>query len=364
MKKYDRETLINYLLKAGIILGGSISILLISAYLLPLAGRFLTGLFFMTSPFILAWLVAILTQPIVDFLNHKLRIPRGLSVIIMLLFFLGIVSGVMTLIIGRVIIELSVLSAKFPSFKLFIEKSFVSLQEFLSRLNLEADDLAIIKEWLVSRSEQIMPFISSAAGGAINILQATPTVLVFLVVTVVATFFWCRDMQMVENTLVSFTPQKYKIKVVDTYRSLSHIIYGFCRAQILLIAASTIVCIIAYMILRVDGPVTIGLITGFFDILPIFGPGTIIIPWCLYSLIVGNYYLGFGLLILYIFLIVFRNILQPKLVGDRIGLHPLATLASIFIGLGLFGIWGLFIGPVLLALIFAIWKSFKTNSVV
>lgn len=361
MRKYDRATLIDYLLKIAIVLGASLCLFVLAAYLFPLAGRFFTTLVLVILPFILAWLVAILTQPMVDFFNHTLRMPRSLAVLLMMLFFMGLIAGVLALVIARVIIEATKIAENFPTIRLFIETTFQHLQELFYRLNLQPDDLAIIKEWLMNRSEQIISIASSAAGGAMQIIYATPMVLLFLIVTLVAIFFWCRDRQMVENVLVKLAPRRYKSKVEKVYRTLSNVVGNYCRAQLTLISVSTLVCIVAYSVLGVEGAFTIGLLTGIFDILPVLGPGTIIIPWGIISLITGNYFLGIGLLIMYVLLIIFRNILEPKLVGDRLNLHPLATLASIFIGMGLLGLWGLFIGPISLAMGYAIWKSIRTT---
>ena len=86
------------------------------------------------------------------------------------------------------------------------------------------------------------------------------------------------------------------------------------------------------------------------DIIPILGPGTLIVPWAAWSLITGDFISGVGLIIIYATTTISRNILEPKIVGDRVGLHPLATLAAIFIGMRMFGLVGLILGPIVLAI--------------
>jgi len=93
------------------------------------------------------------------------------------------------------------------------------------------------------------------------------------------------------------------------------------------------------------------------DIIPVLGPGTLIIPWAVWSFVVGDIGFGIGLLVIYIIVSVTRYILEPKIVGDRVGLHPLAALAAIFIGMKLFGLVGLILGPITLAVVLAMLKA-------
>ncbi|MEG1501282.1 MAG: sporulation integral membrane protein YtvI [Clostridiales bacterium] len=353
----DREKLIDIFLKVAIILIISVTIILVLSYILPAFTEIFKLLFVVLMPFILAWLIAILTKPIVDFLALRLHLPRSLAALTTMVLLICSVGGILTLIISRLVIELAKISANIPDLRITLEEIFNYLQLSFHRLNLSADNLAKIKEWLTAGSESMMGFLSHAFSNTIDFLQGTPGALIFLVVTLVAVFFWSRDLSVVENALLRFSPQAYRKKTQHIYQSFVKIISNYCGAQLLLIGISTLICVVTYTILGVDGAFTIGLLTGVCDILPVLGPGTVIIPWALWSLFQGDYFLGIGLAVLYIVMILARNILEPKLVADSLGLHPLATLASIFVGLKLFGILGLAIGPVLLAVAMAIWRS-------
>ena len=104
-------------------------------------------------------------------------------------------------------------------------------------------------------------------------------------------------------------------------------------------------------VLKVPGAVLIAACIAVFDILPVLGTGGIMIPWAILSLITGDFFRGFGLLILYLVITVIRNIIEPKIVGHQVGLHPVVTLASMLAGLNLFGIIGLFGFPITLSLL-------------
>lgn len=346
---YDRDTLINILIKMGIVLIGLAILFLLISFIFPWIAVAIPFVAFLLLPFILAWLLSVLTQPLVDFMHFKMHMPRGASVLLMLLILFGVISVVMSLIVSRVVLSFFKLPAYIMSLEHNINAAFIYLQDLYAKINLNPEEIERIKEWLVSVSQNVLQFIYQGLGGAVNVISSLPTGIIFLLITLVAVFFWCRDREIIQSAFVALAPPAKRQRMNALYLSFSRIIGKYCRAQMLLISISTLLAIIAYSILGVEGAISMGLLTGFFDILPVLGPGTIIIPWMIWSFIVKNYFMGFGLLILYAVLIITRNILEPKLVGDSLGIHPLAVLAAIFIGLQLFGVWGVFLGPISLA---------------
>ena len=349
MFNYDRDTLVNTLIKVSIVLIGLLSIFIFFTYIFPGLTNALPFIALLLMPFIIAWLISILTRPVVEFINRKLHIPRAIAVLLMLLLLFIVISLVMTLIVSRVAVEVAKLPEFIGSLDKYISQAFAYLQSIYARINLNAGEMAQLREWLINLSESALEVVTHGVGGAVNIIQSVPIALIFVIVTLVAIFFWCRDHEIIQRALVSIAPEKKRQKANAIYLAFSRIIAKYCRAQILLITISTFIAIVGYSILGVQGALSIGLLTGFLDILPVLGPGTLIIPWMIWSFISKDLFMGFGLLILYVTMTVSRNILEPKLVGDSLGLHPLAILAAIFIGLQLFGIWGIFIGPISLA---------------
>ena len=103
---------------------------------------------------------------------------------------------------------------------------------------------------------------------------------------------------------------------------------------------------IGLSLLRVNYALLVALLVAIVDIFPILGTGTILIPWAVFALVSGNVGLGSGLLILYGVSLIVRQVLEPKIVGNSIGLHPLATLAAVYLGIKFTGFLGIFIGPI------------------
>lgn len=139
--------------------------------------------------------------------------------------------------------------------------------------------------------------------------------------------------------------------------NLRSALFGYVRAQVILISMTFGIVLIGLLILRIDNPLSVALLAAFFDLLPYLGVGTLLIPWAAFAAVSGDWYVTIGLIILYIIVIVQRNFAEPKIVGSHIGLNPLAALIAIFVGLKLFGVLGFIVGPVLAVLIKALYNA-------
>lgn len=357
MKNFDKETLVRYVLWAAIILMGIVSLILLYYYLFPAIGKVFVVIFTMLLPFIIAWLIAILTKPLVDFLTIRCHFPKSLSVIVMMLIVLGLVAGILSVIITRLTIIIGGFISNLPATTNKLMGLFDNMQDLFAWLDIKTEGILEMNQWMVSLSDKLQLWLAGFMQWLVDTVQYTPTLLVFIIVTLLAVFYWCLDPEKVEDALVNLAPKSKRQSIKKTFNSFSDVMGGFCRAQLILVSISTLICIVAYYILGVEGAFAIGLLTGVFDILPVLGPGTIIIPWAIWAFVTGDVFMGVSLTVLYVGLIAVRNILQPHFIGRSIGLDPLATLAAIFIGLKLFGLWGLAIGPIAFAVIMALIRA-------
>jgi sporulation integral membrane protein YtvI len=136
--------------------------------------------------------------------------------------------------------------------------------------------------------------------------------------------------------------------VDDVLQNLRKSIFGFIRAQIILSAMTYCITLTGLLILGANYPMAIALLIVIVDLLPILGTGSVLVPWALFEIVMyGNYYVGFGLIILFLAITVFRRIVEPKILGDAVGISPLAALISLYVGLELVGVVGLFLGPII-----------------
>ena len=115
--------------------------------------------------------------------------------------------------------------------------------------------------------------------------------------------------------------------------------------------------LIGLFILRIDYALLLSAVIALLDMLPIIGTGTVLVPWSIYEFISGDLYIGVGLLILYLIITVFRNIIEPRIIGKQMGLHPLIALISVFIGLKLMGFIGIFLLPLTVMLLYKMYDK-------
>jgi sporulation integral membrane protein YtvI len=140
----------------------------------------------------------------------------------------------------------------------------------------------------------------------------------------------------------------------DIKRYLGVVILQFVRSYAIILLVTFSELAIGFAILGVKNVFLLALLISLFDILPVVGLGAVLLPWAAISLVTGNTALGIGLVVMYVVILVVRNIIEPKIVGDRVGLHPLLTLVCMFVGAKLFGVIGLFGLPVAVAILKAL----------
>ncbi len=350
MKELSKEELLRWLMIALIVLAGAAAFALFYYRILPALG-YITDFFgILIFPFAIAWLVAVITRPLVAFLVQKLHFPRSLAVLMVLLLLAALVTLVVMLVISMVSDLLLTLSYYSTELNQYTGNLMVYAQNLFERLEL---DVGPLQQYLDIVKENISSWASKALGVLFSVAKGTPAAFLVILISIVAIFYWCRDEQKIKSVIAGFFPKKHRQSVLGTYESFSTVIGGYVRAQILLVTISIVICMTGFTLIGAESPLAMGLLTGVFDVIPVLGPGTLIIPWSVWNFVSGNTGMGIGLLVVYAMTTSTRYILEPKLVGDRIGLHPLAALAAIFIGMEIFGVVGLIIGPICLAVLMA-----------
>ena len=132
---------------------------------------------------------------------------------------------------------------------------------------------------------------------------------------------------------------------------VSNSIFKLGKSYLLLMTITFAELCLGFWIIGIDSPVSVAAIVAIVDIMPVLGTGTVVIPWGIICILLGNIWQGIALLALYLVITVVRNFLEPKIIGDQVGIHPLLTLLAIFIGLKLFGVVGVIACPVTLIVI-------------
>lgn len=365
MDKYGKKELfiinaVFYALIGGIVFG-------ICKYILPVL-----------VPFILAFFIAVLIQiPVRKFSAGQAEKKRVIAVVCCICFFVIFFALVMVLGVKLLQGTGGIIAAIPEIYQDRIAPVIAEIAERLEELAASVDILWAqkIEEVFGEFSENVGQYITDFSMGAVKSLseRATqiPEFVVKLVVTVVSTFFMAVDFEKIISFVRKWISAGREESVEKTVIYAKNVIFIYLKSYSFLCMLTFAELLVGFWILRVPYAGLIALSIAVFDILPVLGTGGILLPWSALLCLLGDFPLAFGILVLYIVITIIRNTLEPKIVGKQIGLHPLATLILMFIGLNILGIAGMIILPVGLSVLvnlekngvihLSFWKKAESN---
>ena len=205
--------------------------------------------------------------------------------------------------------------------------------------------------------------VSKLSGVAMNLVsgvaKAVPAVLLGLLATIFCTVFMANDYEQIKEFYQNHTPEKIKNFLRQVWAYLTGTVLVVLRSYMLILLLTFTELSIMFTVFGIKGPILKAVLIAVMDILPILGTGTVMIPWAIVSFCLGDPVMGIKLMVIYTIVTVVRNFVEPKVVGAQLGLHPVITLAAMFIGLQLSGILAMFGLPVAISFI---WKQRQKNN--
>lgn len=310
------------------------------------------------SPFLLAFLIAYFLKTPAKFISKKIGLPyKPVSLLLVLLFY-GTV-GVLIALLGIKVVTSSIeLVAALPNIytgeiEPTLRAFFSSIEQIVFRMDPAlvaalndgfTEFVKSIGELVTNISVQIVSALSGYA-------TSLPGMFIKILLMIISTFFIAGDYDILVGFVSRQLPEKGRSLLVRIKEYVVGTLFVCIRSYALIMSITFVELSIGLTIVGIPNAILIALAISFFDILPVLGTGGIMIPWVILTAIQGNYLLGIGLLIIYLVITVIRNILEPKIVGSQIGLHPIVTLASMFVGAQFFGVLGLFGFPIILSLL-------------
>ncbi|MGE5453969.1 MAG: sporulation integral membrane protein YtvI [Methylocystaceae bacterium] len=363
----DLKRYLQILVKMVIVLLGLVIFFVAVHWIFPILGKLALTIPVLLAPFIVAFLLAIIIDPLINWLQRRLRFNRSWAVLLSLILVFGGIGGIVMAVITRLARELAGLyelaNANSANIVFNFTKILSDLQLAYLRLNLPEH---LQKSFINSLSvvvSKIEHLLSGAAAWLVNILINLPQMFIFMLIVAVATFFIAQDWPTIRLKGLALIPSQQKTSASLLFNNLTHTFIGFLKAQATLVSITALWFIVGLKVIGIDYALTIGIIAGLFDILPVLGPGTIMVPWIIWEFITGNAKLGIGILVIYLLASAVRQVLEPRILGNNLGLHPLITLLSLYIGLQLGGIIGMILGPVLVVLLMSMYKAGVFNDI-
>ena len=340
---------------------GILRILILTA-VIYLAFRYLLPL---TFPFVIAFLMAILIRPVVQWLHSRLRIPNGIGAIVSLG---GLLAGLVWAIcsLGRVLMRQAAdLVKQFPA---WIDWCSGCLDRVCSNIEKK---IALEPGVLVNRTRQVL----SDAGERISqeglsfAVENSATVFGWVInAGFVIVFIFMASVLFLtgeERRKAAWKHIPYREELSMLKSRLGKLGRTYVRCELFAIVLTCLICVAGLWIIGNPYALLIGIVIGILDALPLFGTGTVFIPWAIVCFVTGNIWQGVVLLLTYAAGYVMHQLLETRMLGESMGATPLMTLAALYAGMKLFGLSGLVLGPVgyiLIREILGIWEDHASSA--
>ena len=256
----------------------------------------------------------------------------------------------------------------------YIDKIYEILDFFTKQFNIEKLNLPheIFSFFSNSSRDFLNHFVQLAQTilkSILNFITSVPTIGIYTVITILATYFICADRLYILDQVEHHFPKLWVKRMSNHISEISKKLGNYLKAELILVSISFIIVLIGLYILKwigfkIEYPLLMALIIGFVDALPILGSGTVMLPWAVFSALNHEINFGIAILVLYILTIVIRQILEPKIVSNQIGIHPIFTLIAMYTGFEVLGIMGLLLGPIILIIVKDIYATVIDRGVV
>lgn len=301
-------------------------------------------------PFVIGYVIALIANPVVKFLEKRLKIVRRHGSAIVIIVVLALIIGALYLIISMLVREsvsfITDLPNLYETLNLQIKevqnnlqvvyKAFpVGLQRFIDNLG---NNIGTYVNTFVQKME--LPSISDAG----LLVKNAAEFLFMMIITIMSAYFFIAERERMSLQLKKFIPEAWGDKIRMIADNFKLAFGGYFKAQIKIMLIITFILFLGFEIMNIGYSILLALGIAFLDFLPFFGTGAVLWPWAVVELVTGNYVRAVVFLIIYFICQVVRQILQPKLVGDSIGISPMETLIFMYVGYKIKGLLGIILG--------------------
>ncbi len=310
------------------------------------------------APFAIAFIVAFLLKRPIAFLSRKLKLPRKPVALLTVLVFYLTVGTLITLLgiklVGGIVGLMGRLPMLYETYGApYLAQVMANLEAILYQLDdgLVAAINSLGTQLLSALGSMISKISSSAISFASNFATSLPGFFIKVVLMIISSFFIAGDYEKLTGFCINQLSDNAKKIFIQIKEYVVGTLWVCIRSYAIIMTITFTELSIGLSILKINHAVPLALCIAIFDILPVLGTGGIMIPWVVLTAIRGNFGLALGLLAVYVIITIIRNIIEPKIVGSQLGLHPVVTLASMYAGVRLLGGIGLFGFPIGLSLL-------------
>jgi sporulation integral membrane protein YtvI len=309
-------------------------------------------------PFLVAFIISLMIEPAIKYLMKKTNMTRKMSSIIIFIIVFSVIIGS---IVYGIISLISESTNLLQTLNIYIDKAYTQVQETIGKLaitkiSVSSNILDLVQESSREILLKISSWLTSFLTKLIDMITSIPVIGIYTVITILALYFICTDKIYILDLMEHHMPKKWVQKIGTHVREITKSLGGYLKAEAILIVVSFIISLIGLYIFKFVGmnmkyPLLIALGIAFVDALPILGSGSVMVPWGIISALNGDLTLGTAIIILWIIMSLVRQVLEPKIVSGKIGIHPIFTLVAMYTGFKIIGIIGMLVGPIVLIIL-------------
>ena len=303
------------------------------------------------APFLVAFVITALITPLINLLHEKLRLPKKPIAIVLVTVSYLVLFGLI-LLVGRGVYNWAMNADG------WFQTVFVpGVMQIYTRLtSFSGDGASGLVSYLASARDKLIDTIGAGASKVSaetlsGAAAALPGFLIRILFAVVATYFMATDADRILYWLGSRVSEPLAEKVSAGFRTIQKTLGRYIRAYSVIFLIMFAELCVGFFAARIENFVLAALFVAVFDILPILGSSMILLPWSLFLLLSGDYQRGAVMFVVYLIVVIVRQFIEPKIVGEHVGLHPLVTLIAMYVGSKLFGGVGLFGFPICCAVL-------------
>lgn len=329
-------------LKALANLAFSLIVLLLCIFLVP-------KLIVLFMPLIIGWFISCIANPLVVFLESKIKIRRKAGTVVVIVAVIAIVSGIGYMICSLLLRQMHGFIKEMPdmwnSIVHDLEKFGVFAKQYLGNVAPDLTELmntiqTSIGDAITSLPSKLNP---NAFGGMSAMVGNIANVIISVIMTMLSAYFFIADREWLYEKLEKVIPKGIAQKYFVFYGSIKQAVGGYFKAQLRIEVWMYLLILIGLVLLRVRYATLIALLIAVIDILPFFGSGAILMPWAAVTALGGNYARALWFLVIWGLGQLFRQLIQPKIMGDSIGMEPIPTIVLLFIGYKAGGVIGMLV---------------------
>ena len=320
-------------------------------------------------PFLIAFIISLILEPGIKFLMKKYNVKRKIGAIIILIFITFILVGIITFASGTLITESSSFLGNINDYAENAIYKIEELKNSIKQLRVQDSIVSAIENSSTELINTATNIIKNTLKSGINFITSIPKMALYFVITIISLYFLCTDKVYMIDQLEHHLPESWVRKIFIHTKEITKTMGKYLKAQSILILISFIIVLVGLFLLHFIGfnikyPLIYAIGIGFVDALPILGSGTVMLPWAIISASTGDIKLAVALLVLWGIMSVARQLLEPKIVGKHIGIHPIFTLIAMYTGFKISGVIGLFVGPIILIILKSIFSTMIDNGVI